>query len=192
MTIIAFFTAVIAIALGLLAWRVAKLEHTVRGMEEICTAQREKIDSLAEKMATPCPPNTANAPCNPAPRPEPAPEAHRQPDSLQPAEMTAVAAIYLAQNQDDIFITFSTAPQPGSLFKATPNPSGNTAEFVPTSLNFLQCRDHFKAISLTADSCLAGESTTFQTVTPGVIEKASDGGHTFWEIKRRALVRLCK
>lgn len=192
MTIIAFFTAVIAIALGLLAWRVAKLGQAVRNIEEICTAQREIIDSLSEKMATPCPPDTASAPCNPAPRPGPAPEAHGQSDNLQSAEALAVAAIYLAQNQDDIFIAFSTAPQPGSLFKATLTPSGNTAEFVPMSLNFLQCRDHFKAICLTADSCLACESTTFDTVTPGVIEKASDGGHTFWEIKRRALVRLCK
>jgi len=192
MNLIAFCTAVIAIALGLLAWRVEKLEQAIRNIEEECTAQREKIDSLAEKMATSCPQGTANASCVPASRPDPVPEAHRRPDDMQPAEMPAAATIYLAQNQDDIFIAFSTAPQPGSLFKATLTSSENTAEFVPMNLNFLQCRDYFKAISLTADSCLVSESTTFEAVTPGVVEKARDGGHMFWEIKRRALVRLCK
>lgn len=98
--------------------------------------------------------------------------------------------IFLPQNQDDLFVNFSTTPQPGSIFKATVSPDGRTASYEPLTLNFLQCDDHFKAISLTADSCLTDEATAFEPVAPGTIEKASEAGHTFWEIKQAATVRL--
>lgn len=100
--------------------------------------------------------------------------------------------IYLPQNQGDIFVAAAQHPQPGSLFKALPNKNAESASFEPISINFLQFSDHFKAVSLTNDSCRTEEASSFLLVKAGTIEKKSDGTFSYWEIVEPALVQLKK
>lgn len=190
--VIIICAAIIAIAIVWLAWRVENLRMAVRKMDEECRSQYEKIKKLGDQILALKSQRADTAPCVVDMHPMPAPQPHGQTKNTQTVGIPCADVFYLAQNQEDIFVNFNSSSQPGSLFKAVAVIADGTAEYEPVSLNFLQCSDHFKAVSLTADSCLIDEATTFETVTPGLIEKSSESGHTFWEIKRRVLVRLAK